>query len=284
MFSFNSISRLGLSRLAISRLFISGLIMASMAGFSHAQSNDANDQNLIVEADNSLQWLRDEKKYIATGNASATRAGTRLDADVIIADYLESETADAEGGTTITHIEGQKNARFTRGSMIATGENITYDLTTENAVMTGQNSTIVNGAETLTATKSITYDRSQRIITATGDAYVQLSNGQELKAMVITATLNEDENDITVVTADGNAQVFSPSRNQADSGIREAYADAMTYEKATGIAVLTDNVLLKEAGNILKGDKAVIDTIAGTSTMSSTTSGKRVGGVFQPAN
>ena len=209
---------------------MSGLIMASMAGFSHAQSNDANDQNLIVEADNSLQWLRDEKKYIATGNASATRAGTRLDADVIIADYLETETAGAEGGTTITHIEGQKNARFTRGSMIATGENITYDLTTENAVMTGQNSKIVNGAETLTATKSITYDRSQRII---------------------TATLNEDENDITVVTADGNAQVFSPSRNQADSGIREAYADAMTYEKATGIAVLTDNVLLKEAGNIL---------------------------------
>ena len=49
--------------------------MASLVSFnshpSHAQSNGNDDQNLIVEADDSLQWLRDEKKYIATGNARA---------------------------------------------------------------------------------------------------------------------------------------------------------------------------------------------------------------------
>lgn len=275
----------------VTRMALSGAIIASMVSLtpeqSNAQSNGNDDQNLIVEADDSLQWLRDQKKYIATGNASATRGGTRLDADVIIADYLETETADAESSTTITHIEGQKNATFTRGSMIATGENITYDLTAEKAVMTGQNAKIINGSETLTATQSITYDRSQRMITATGNAHVKLSNGQELKGMIITATLNDDENDIIRVTAKDNAEVFSPSKGSSkgagQNGVREAYADAMVYEKSTGIAVLTDNVLLKDAGNILKGDKAVIDTISGTSTMSSTTSGQRVGGVFQPA-
>ena len=75
-----------------SRAALSGVIMASLVSFtshsSHAQSNGNGDQNLIVDADDSLQWLRDEKKYIATGNASATRGGTRLDADIIIADYL----------------------------------------------------------------------------------------------------------------------------------------------------------------------------------------------------
>ena len=185
--------------------------------------------------------------------------------------------------TGATHIEGQKNAKFTRGSMIATGENITYDLTVEKAVMTGQNAKVFNGNETLTATQSITYDRSQRKITATGNAHVTLSNGQELKGMVITATLNQGENDIIRVTANGNAEVFSPTVAAGQNSVREAFADAMVYEKSTGMAVLTDNVVLKEAGNILKGDKAVIDTVAGTSTMSSTTSGKRVGGVFQPA-
>ena len=274
-----------ISKPIFTRAAFSGLIMACMVSFipqqSHAQSND--DQNLIVEADDSLQWLRDEKKYIATGNASATRGGTRLDADVIIADYLETETTDAEGGTTITHIEGQQNAKFTRGSMIATGENITYDLSAEKAVMRGQNAKIINGNESLTATQSITYDRSQRMITATGNAHVKLSNGQELKGNVITATLNDGENDIIRVTANDNAEVFSPTVGAGQNDVREAFADAMVYEKSTGIAVLTDNVVLKEAGNILKGDKAVIDTVSGTSTMSSTTSGQRVGGVFQPA-
>ena len=121
------------------------------------------------------------------------------------------------------------------------------------------------------------------MITATGNAHVKLSNGQELKGNVITATLNDGENDIIRVTANDNAEVFSPTVGAGQNDVREAFADAMVYEKSTGIAVLTDNVVLKEAGNILKGDKAVIDTVSGTSTMSSTTSGQRVGGVFQPA-
>lgn len=262
-----------------STLLILVLAMTAITGVGHAQNNAANDDQLIVEADDSLQWLRAEKKYIATGNASATRNGTRLDADVIIADYLETETAENETGTTITHIEGQNNARFTRGTLIATGETITYDLTIEKAVMTGQQSKVVNGEEQITANQSIIYDRSQRTITATGKAHVILSNGQELKGNVITATLNDDENDIIRVMAKDQAEVYSPGKN----GIREAFAQLMTYEKSTGIAELTDNVVLKEAGNIMKGDKAVIDTISGTSTMSSTTSGQRVGGVFQPA-
>ena len=77
----------------------------------------------------------------------------------------------------------------------------------------------------------------------------------------------------------GNAQVLSPGSN----GIREAVADTMTYNKASGEAVLTDNVILKDGGNVMKGDKAVIDTVSGTSTMSSLGSGNRVGGVFLPA-
>lgn len=259
-----------------------GSTIVATISFAHAQTNQSSDDaNLVVEADDNLQWLRAERKYIATGNASATRGGTRLDADVIVADYVDRPASDLDGesSTTITQIIGTKNAQFTRGSLIATGDQITYDLTTENALMTGQKAKIVNGDETLTATQSIRYDRGQRTITATGNAHVVLSNGQELKGNLITATLNEDENDIIRVFAKDNAEVKSPGKD----GIREAFAETMTYEKTTGIAVLTDNVILKEGGNIMNGDKAVIDTIAGTSTMSSTTSGKRVGGVFTPA-
>ncbi len=218
----------------------------------------------------------------ATGNASATRGDTRLTADVIIADYVDEIRKDAENkdvnNTTITHILGKTNATFTRGTLIATGETITYDMSRQNAMMTGKNARIVNGNETLTATQSIQYDRDAKLITATGNAHVVLSNGQELKGNIIKATLNAEENDIVEVIATENAEVYAPGNN----GIQQAFAGEMTYSKDTGIAVLTENVTIKEGGNIMNGDKAIIDTINGTSTMSSTESGQRVGGVFLP--
>jgi lipopolysaccharide export system protein LptA len=260
---------------------MAGLMMVSIAPLPHhALAQDG--EKLIVEADTSLQWKRADKQYIATGNASATRGDTRLTADVIIADYVDEIRKDAENkdvnNTTITHIVGKTNATFTRGTLIATGETITYDMSRQNAMMTGKNARIVNGNETLTATQSIQYDRDAKLITATGNAHVVLSNGQELKGNIIKATLNAEENDIVEVIATENAEVYAPGNN----GIQQAFAGEMTYSKDTGIAVLTENVTIKEGGNIMNGDKAVIDTINGTSTMSSTESGQRVGGVFLP--
>jgi len=262
-------------------LGIAAVMMVIISPISHhALAQEA--EKLIVEADTSLQWKRADKQYVATGNASATRGDTRLTADVIIADYVDAVGKDSQNkevtNTTITHILGQNNAKFTRGSFVATGETITYDMTNQNAVMTGKNARIVNGDETLTATDSIQYDRAAKLITATGNAHVVLSNGQELKGNIIKATLNAEENDIIHVFAAENAEVYAPGNN----GPQEAFAGEMTYTKDTGIAILTENVTIKDGGNIMNGDKAIIDTIKGTSTMSSTKSGQRVGGVFLP--
>lgn len=260
---------------ALTILASSMLLAATYPSFS--QTND--DEKLVVEADDNLQWRREDQQYIATGNASAKRGDTELNADIIIADYEDKQIDNGESRSNITLIEGQNNAVFKRGGLVATGTNITYDFTKEYAVMTGENASVINGAEKLTASESIVYDRKNRLITAKGNAHVVLSNGQELKGNFIEARLNDGENDIETVLTRGNAQVLSPGSN----GIREAVADTMTYNKATGEAVLTDNVILKDGGNVLKGDKAVIDTVSGTSTMSSSGSGNRVGGVFLPA-
>ena len=73
--------------------------------------------------------------------------------------------------------------------------------------------------------------------------------------------------------------VISPSKN----GDRRAEASNMSYTRETGLAILTGNVKLMDKNNIMTGDRAEIDTVTGTSTMSSTTKGQRVGGVFKPA-
>ncbi|MCE2517130.1 MAG: hypothetical protein J4F41_04695 [Alphaproteobacteria bacterium] len=268
---------------SMSPAVIAALAVMTASGLALPAPTLAQDNNLVVEADNSLQWLRDVQQYIARGNATAQRGDTVLSADVIEANYVtedeENNGANDVEATSITLIEGRTNAELKHGAFVAKASTITYDLITNLAVLTGGTPTIVNAGETLIARDRITYDRNARLLTASGDAEITLSNGQILRGEQIEATLNEDESDVVTVNATGATEVFSP----AATGLRQAFADTMTYEKATGIAVLTGQVVLKDGGNTMTGDKAEIDTVTGSSTMSASNSGKRVGGVFKPA-
>lgn len=252
-------------------------IFLSCAGAlpGNAQTNEGD---LTVEADKSLQWLRNEKLYIATGNALARQGGMTLKAEVITAHYIEeteagTNAADADE-ISISLIIGNGKAEFTRPGIIARAEKIEYDLATEQITMTGGKPIVDNNNNTLEASESLKYDRASKVVTAIGNAELVLTNGRRLKGDRIEALLNDDESDFVTVTAKGNAEVMSPDA----TGAREGQADHMIYDQTTGIANLTGNVTLKDRANIMTGDKAVIDTIAGTSTLSS--EGGRVGGVF----
>ena len=83
-------------------------LVVSLGDSVHAQSSSAP---LIVEADTSLQWRRDEGQYIATGNAVARQGEITLRASVITADYIDKETAEGEQ-ITITRIIGHGDARL----------------------------------------------------------------------------------------------------------------------------------------------------------------------------
>ncbi len=254
--------------------FIVAIIIAFAGTLpAHAQTSEGGD--LTVEADKSLQWLKNEKKYIATGNALAKQGGMTLKAEVITAHYEETETnaADTEE-ISISLIIGHGNAEFIRTGLTAKAEKIEYDLSSGQIIMTGGKPKVVNDNNSLEASESLNYDRASKLVTAIGNAELVLANGRTLKGDRIEAVLNEDESDFITVMATGNAEVFSPDI----SGAREGRSDHMIYDQTTGIANLTGNVTLKDKANIMKGDKAVIDTIAGTSTLSS--EGGRVGGVF----
>jgi len=261
----------GKSCLAILAAFMLAFFSASLP--ATAQSNDTD---LLVEADISLQWLRSEKQYIATGNAMAKQRDMILKADVITAHYIEETqagTADADE-ISISHMIGMKDAVFTRTGLVASADKIEYDLISEEITLTGGNPKIDNDRNTLTSSNSISYDRRSRLVVAVGKAELVLANGRQLRGERIEAVLNDDETDFITITAKGNAEVYSPD----DTGTREGRADHLIYNQITGIADLTGNVMLKDKSNVMTGDTAVIDTIAGTSTLSS--NGGRVGGVF----
>ena len=259
---------------------ITALTLATFAMINPSSTLAQEDNALIVEADDSLQWLRNERKYIATGNATANQGDLTLDANVITAYYEAENTAEGDhDASAITFIRGEKAAKLVRATLTATADVIEYDVMSEFVKIFGGSPLIVNGRDTLSASDTITYDRISRQIIATGAAKIKMANGQQLRGNVITVVITKDEGDIKTVTAQGKALVISLSEN----GEHRADADKMFYTNSDGLAILTGNVKVQNGNNILTGDRAEIDTVTGTSTMSSTENGQRVSGVFKPA-
>ncbi|MGC6485270.1 MAG: LptA/OstA family protein [Candidatus Puniceispirillales bacterium] len=240
-----------------------------------AQSSSPSREPLVVEADESLQWRRDDRQYIATGNAVATQGNTVLEADTITADYTEN-AADSSDDINISRIVGEGGAKLTEPDYQAVAGTIEYSLETNVARLRGGDLTITADDGTVTATETIVYNRGERLVVATGTAQIALSNGQRINGDRIEVDLDAGERDFTAIRAFGNAEVFSP---EADRN-REARAENITYTRASGIAILTGSVEILDGSNRMTGDKAEINTVTGISTMTAT--GGRVGGVFTP--
>jgi LPS export ABC transporter protein LptC len=146
----------------------------------------------------------------------------------------------------ITAIQGRNNAKLVPAALIAAADSIDYDITAEVIEMTGGTPVITNGQERIKAGLSIIYNHKTGEIIATGDVHAQLGGGRHLYGEVINVELNADGSGIKTVTASGNVRLQDSNNN------------------------------------ILTGDHAEIDAISGISTLSSSTQGQRVGGVFNP--
>ena len=75
----------------ITRLFSACFIFAIMvAVFPVTPPANAQSSDYWWSVYDSLEWRREDRQYIATGNAVATQGGTPLKADIITADYRDN--------------------------------------------------------------------------------------------------------------------------------------------------------------------------------------------------
>ena len=103
---------------------------------------------------------------------------------------------------------------------------------------------------------------------ATGNAKA-IQGQTTIKANKIIAVLNKDNSQqITKLEASGN--VIFLKENQIATG------DQATYYPDKDKVTITGNVELKKDGNIIKGEKLVIDFLTGLSRMDSSSSNKKV--------
>lgn len=252
-----------------------GLVLAAPDA-AVAQSilgSDAGDDPVTVEAEQGIEWRRDERQYIARGNARATRGEVTIDADVLTALYREKNGS----GSEIYRIIGEKDVVITAPDRKAWGDQVVYDVDTQVAVLTGEGLRMESADERIVARDSLEYWQLEELAVARGDA--SATRGERtITADVLTARFAVDaagERSIRRMEAIGNVVIVTPQEV-----VRGAEG---VYDVPNEIATLRGGVRITRGQNQLNGEIAEVNLRTGVSRLLGGASGRqRVQGLFQP--
>jgi lipopolysaccharide export system protein LptA len=262
--------------------FLLASVMMIAPAFA-AESAIPTDSKEPVEitADGTLEWLRNDKKFIARKNAIAQQGEVSLAAQTLTAYYREAQGTDME----IWKVNADQDVVLKSRESTAYGQQAEYDLDKGIAVMTGNNLKMESPDQTVTAKESFQYWVTDGRLVATGRAKVvrpkpQGGGNDTLEADKISAVLKENskgERVLHSLEAVGNVVITTPTET-----IAGAYG---IYKADTNKAELTGHVTLKRGPNTLEGEKAEVDLNTNTSRLfGNGTDRGRVRGVFFPGS
>jgi lipopolysaccharide export system protein LptA len=208
-----------------------------------------------IEADDGIEWRRNEKVYIARGNARAARGDLQVNADVLSAYYRET----AKGGSDIYRVTAEGNVTLISSNDKIWGDRAVYDLDQGSLIVTGQKLRAQTKKQTLTARDSLEYWEKQLAMVARGDAEV-VEGDRRVKADLLTGYLRKG--------ADGKTELYQV---EATGHVRiwrgQDYAQAATavYNLDSDVATLDGSVKITRGENQLNGDHAEFDLKTGIS-------------------
>lgn len=261
---------------------------ASAQGFGFIQAGSKDPIN--IEADQGIEWRRNESVYIARGNAIAQSGRMSVKADELRGYYRgqdkKPQAANGkdvslfpQGSLELYRLEAKGNVTITSDGQTAEADDAFYDLDQGVFVMQGQKLQLKSEDTIVTAAQSIEYWQSKQMAVAHGNAFVQQGDNR-LIADTLTARFapNRDGKlELSTIEAVGNIKIEAKAAlAQADKGV---------YDLVSGLATLAGNVKLTQGSNQLNGAYAEINTKTGISRIVASTDGdstKRVRGLIVP--
>lgn len=230
------------------------------------------DDAVTINADDGIEWIRDERKYTARGNARATRSGASIRADLLTAFYRDKP---GEGGQDIFRVDADGNVRITADGQEALGDKGVYYVDRAVFVLVGEDLRLESDQGTLTARDSLEYWEERRLAVARGDATVVQAD-QRLRADVLTAHLAADgaqperaeaapapdsgnlpdgASGIEKIDAFGNVHIsLENAIVRGDNGV---------YVPSRGVATICGNVRVTSGNNQLNGKCAEVNLKTG---------------------
>jgi lipopolysaccharide export system protein LptA len=238
-----------------------------------------------ITASNGIEWDRDAKRYVATGNAAARQGDTSVYGDRLVAWYRDA----AAGGTEIFRYEAIGNVRFETPTQKVEGDRGIFDVDSEVVVVTGRALRLTTPTDTLTARDTLEYWAAREIAVARGNAMI-VSGERRMTADVMTAHfLQQPQARQTAAPARGqqNARAGqrpaagnAPGGNDARLQRVEAFGnvhvstpteiargDRGVYNMQTSIAQLAGNVRLTRGDNQMAGDFGEVNMNTGISRL-----------------
>ncbi len=236
--------------------------------------DDGADAPIEVTSDEGIEWRRDEKLYIARGNAEAVQGEDRVFGDVLVAHYRDT----TEGGTEVWRMEARGNARIVTPDQTVTGGVAVYEVDKDVLVLRGGALRLETPTEVVTANDSLEYWGTKRMAVARGDALAQRANGDTIRADVLTGYFAEGGTEETTETA--AAAPSGPVGATGDLERMEAFGTVMittvkevvrgdraVYDVPAGVATVVGNVTISTETDQFAGERAVMNLNTGVSTL-----------------
>lgn len=268
------------------------LLAAGLLGLLAVAPVSADAQGLVaksgnrpvtIRADDGIEWLREQKKYIARGNATATRNNATIRADRLTAYYRDKA---GEGGQEIFRVDADGNVRITANDQEAQGDKGVYYVDKAVFVLVGKKLRLLSKQGTLTARDSLEYWEDRRLAVARGDATVVQQN-QRIRADVLTAHVTGQDAAGKKSAKSSGSRKKTKGKSTASNGkdqpqgsgqIRQVDAfghvhislqnaiirgDRGVYLPANGVATICGNVRITSGNNQLNGKCAEVNLKTG---------------------
>ena len=240
---------------------------------SKAEPKDKTSQ-LTVEADESIEWFEKEKYYLAKGNVILKKDGFTLKADFVKAIYFNEN-----GENILTKLTAKKDVFLTKGKAKASGEFITYDLTTKIAVITGPFQTFSSPSGYIESNKLIKFNDLNNKAEAIGKVKIILPNRTKIFGDKVNADFTGKDKALKKATVQGNVIIENAEKGQ------KSKANLGIYNSSDEIVKLSGNVIIINKKSIFKGSKGMTNLKTGISNLiGNQKKGERVKGVFLPKN
>jgi len=236
-------------------LMVVGVILSAPA--SAQLPNENADKPLEITASQTLEWHRNDEKYIARGDVVVVQGDVTIRADMIVADYRETAAAAMD----IYRLTATGNVTIESRGNVARGDLAVYDVAGGLATMTGEDLALVGVDQTVSATDKFEYMVPQGRLRAIGGA-VATRGVDRLMADELGAIFEENAQgarEVKTLTADGN--VVIKTQNETLRGARGI------YDAATNIAQIFENVRIERDQNVLEGQRAEINLTTNISKM-----------------
>tara|TARA_X000000950_G_scaffold281202_1_gene377332 strand:- start:136 stop:972 length:837 start_codon:yes stop_codon:yes gene_type:complete len=222
----------------------------------------SNGKPIEIFADNGIEWHKNEKKYIAKGNARAIQDDFVVTSDLLEAYYAEENNSE----TKIILLKAKGNVIINNKSAKISGGKIgIFDVRKDYFKINGSNLVMVSQDDQLKAKKKIEFWRKENIAIATGKAVARKENKYILRAHRLAWYLDRNkktaDEDFTIKKIIGFKNVEIENDNEI------AFSDKALYNNIKEECKLFGNVRIKRGENFLTGDIAVINMKTGVSKL-----------------